>query len=127
MSTRHHVTGYENFLKFFESFHKVEPVFVYYTGTKLENGQSWCPDCVEAEPYIEAAIEKLAPKDSHLVVVQVGDRAFWKNPECPFRKDIKTHLRVLPTLAQWSTQKRLQGDECKNEELLEMLLTDQDE
>lgn len=122
---RHHVVGYESFLKFFESFQKLEPVFVLYTGTKLENGKSWCPDCVEAEPFIEAGL-KLAPANSHFVVVEVGDRAFWKDPKCPFRKDPMAQLRVLPTLAKWKTQKRLQGDECLKAELLEMLFTDQD-
>lgn len=126
MSIRHHVVGYENFLKFFENFKKIEPVFVLYTGTKLSNGKSWCPDCVEAEPFIEAGL-KDTPENSHFVVVEVGDRAFWKDPECPFRKNSKTQLRVLPTLAQWNTQKRLQGAECLNPELIHMLFTEQDD
>lgn len=49
MTIRHHVVGYENFLKFFENFQTEGSVFVLYTGTKLENGKSWCPDCVEGK------------------------------------------------------------------------------
>ncbi|XP_047358461.1 thioredoxin domain-containing protein 17-like [Vespa velutina] len=126
MTIRHHVIGYENFLQFFENFQTKESVFVLYTGTKLENGQSWCPDCVEAEPFIEAGLQVLS-ETSHFVVVEVGDRAFWKNPNCIFRKDSKTQLKVLPTLAQWGTQKRLQGSECQKEELLNMLFKEEDD
>ncbi|XP_035741394.1 thioredoxin domain-containing protein 17-like [Vespa mandarinia] len=126
MTIRHHVIGYENFLQFFENFQTKESVFVLYTGTKLENGQSWCPDCVEAEPFIEAGLQVLS-ETSHFVVVEVGDRAFWKDPNCIFRKDSKTQLKVLPTLAQWGTQKRLQGSECQKEELLNMLFKEEDD
>ncbi|XP_046824631.1 thioredoxin domain-containing protein 17-like [Vespa crabro] len=126
MTIRHHVIGYENFLQFFKNFQTEESVFVLYTGTKLENGQSWCPDCVEAEPFIEAGLQVLS-KTSHFVVVEVGDRAFWKDPNCIFRKDSKTQLKVLPTLAQWGTQKRLQGSECQKEELLNMLFKEEDD
>ncbi|KAI4503713.1 hypothetical protein M0802_001116 [Mischocyttarus mexicanus] len=126
MTIRHHVTGYKGFLEFFDNLKTEEQVFVLYTGEKLENGQSWCPDCVEAEPSIEAAL-KILPEKSYFVEVQVGDRAFWKNPNCVFRKDNKTQLKVLPTLALWGTQKRLQGSECLNKELLTMLFTEQDD
>ncbi|XP_043673655.1 thioredoxin domain-containing protein 17-like [Vespula pensylvanica] len=126
MTIRHHVIGYENFLNFFENFQSKESIFVLYTGTKLENGKSWCPDCVEAEPFIEAGLQVLT-ETSHFVVVEVGDRAFWKDPNCIFRKDNKTQLKVLPTLAKWGTQKRLQGSECQSEELLNMLFTEIDD
>ncbi|XP_043494664.1 thioredoxin domain-containing protein 17-like [Polistes fuscatus] len=126
MTIRHHVKGYNDFVKFFENLKTEEPVFVLYTGAKLENGQSWCPDCVEAEPFIEAGLKTL-PEKSHFVEVQVGDRAFWKDPNCIFRKDNKTQLKVLPTLALWGTQKRLQGSECQSEVLLDMLFTEKDD
>lgn len=51
----------------------------------------------------------------------------WKDPNCIFRKDNKTQLKVLPTLAKWGTQKRLQGSECQSEELLNMLFTEKDD
>lgn len=47
MVVRHTVQGYENFFKFMENFKASEPVYVLYSGTKLPNGKSWCPDCVE--------------------------------------------------------------------------------
>lgn len=44
---KHHVEGYENFLDFMKKFESNETVFVFYIGTKLPNGYSWCPDCVD--------------------------------------------------------------------------------
>lgn len=37
-------------------------------------GHSWCPDCVEAEPVIDKALEKFATLDSIFVEVDVGNR-----------------------------------------------------
>lgn len=52
MVQRHHVQGYENFLKYMEDLKAATatPTYVLYTGTKLpDTGESWCPDCVEGE------------------------------------------------------------------------------
>lgn len=126
MVIRHHVEGYEGFLKLIDTFPKDNIVHVLYSGSKLPNGTSWCPDCVEAEPSIQKGLES-APEDSHFIYVEVGDRAFWKDLKCPFRSDGKTKLKVLPTLARWGTQKRLEGDQCLDVELVQMLVTDEDE
>lgn len=47
MVLRHHIEGYENFFKFMKNFKSNESVYVLYSGKKLPNGKSWCPDCVE--------------------------------------------------------------------------------
>ncbi|XP_034194403.1 thioredoxin domain-containing protein 17 [Osmia lignaria lignaria] len=125
MVLRHHVKGYENFLEFMKKFQADQSVYVLYTGTKLPNGDSWCPDCVEAKPFIERGFKK-APENVHLVEVEVGDRAYWKNLNCPFRTNSTTKLRVLPTVAKWGTQKRLEGDQCMELDLIDMLLNDDD-
>ncbi|XP_015594301.1 thioredoxin domain-containing protein 17-like [Cephus cinctus] len=125
MVIRHHVEGYENFIKFMENFKADGPIHILYSGTKLPNGNSWCPDCVEAEPVIEKGLSA-APEKSHFIHVEVGDRPFWKDLKCPFRTDTRTKLNVLPTLARWGTQKRLEGDACLDTGLVEMLVTDED-
>ncbi|KOC67181.1 Thioredoxin domain-containing protein 17 [Habropoda laboriosa] len=125
MVTHHHIQGYENFFEYMKNFKPNEPVYVLYTGTKLPNGKSWCPDCVEAEPFIEEGF-KAAPEGTHFVEVQVGDRPFWKDPNCPFRTNSITKLKVLPTLAKWGTQKRLEGNQLSQLDLINMLLTDED-
>lgn len=125
MVIHHKVQGYENFLKFIEDLKTNDPIYVLYTGTKLANGKSWCPDCVQAEPFIEQGF-KDAPKNINFVEVQVGDRRFWKDLKCPFRTDFNIKIRVLPTLVKWGTQKRLEGDQCQQLELIEMLLENED-
>merc|ERR1711972_1089930 len=62
------------------------------------NGASWCPDCVIAEPVVNKCLEK-APEDSHYLYVGVGDRAFWKDPNCIFRTHKDTQLKSVPTLS----------------------------
>ena len=47
MVIRHHVEGYEEFVKFMEKFQGDGVVHVLFSGTKSPDGKSWCPDCVE--------------------------------------------------------------------------------
>ncbi|XP_034942116.1 thioredoxin domain-containing protein 17-like [Chelonus insularis] len=129
MVVKHHVEGYDNFFKFMESIENQQsnkPIIVLFSGSKLPSGRSWCPDCVDAEPFIEKGL-KAAPESAPFIYVEVGDRAFWKDPKCPFRTNPKTKLNVLPTLSLWGTQKRLEGDQCLNIELIEMMVTDDDD
>ncbi|XP_058795812.1 thioredoxin domain-containing protein 17-like [Phymastichus coffea] len=126
MVVKHFVEGYENFIKFVEQFTATQPTFVLYTGSKLPDGNSWCPDCVEAKPVIEKAF-KSAPEFYNCVVVEVGDRHFWKDQKCPFRAHPKSQINVLPTLVKWGTQKRLEGNQLLDNNLIEMLLFEDDE
>ena len=74
------------------------------------NGESWCPDCVVAEPVVNQCMQKVkwimqimlaqmytvqlqAPEDSHYLYVGVGDRATWKDPNCIFRTHKDTQLK----------------------------------
>ncbi|CAB0027894.1 unnamed protein product [Trichogramma brassicae] len=125
MVVRHYIEGYENFLEFIENWDSNKPTFVLFTGSKLESGESWCPDCVVAKPHIERGFDA-APDNFHYVVVEVGNRSFWKDPKCPFRSNPKTQLKVLPTLVRWGTQKRLEGDHLLNPSLISLLLNDED-
>ncbi|XP_011873993.1 PREDICTED: thioredoxin domain-containing protein 17-like [Vollenhovia emeryi] len=125
------VDGYDNFLRYVEQLRlkRVErPTYILFTGSPLPGSdESWCSDCVEAEPFISKAFLGLAaeaeePKRTLFVKVTVGDRAFWKDQHCPFRTDPITKLKVLPTLIKWGTQKRLEGDQLLKPELIELLL-----
>jgi Eukaryotic protein of unknown function (DUF953) len=45
----------------FEAAVKAESkAFILFTGNKDENGVSWCPDCVEAEPWTHGQVEAKA-------------------------------------------------------------------
>jgi len=98
-------------------------VFVMFSGSKDSNGDSWCPDCVVAEPVVNQCMQK-APEDSHYLYVGVGDRATWKDPNCIFRTHKDTQLKSVPTLIKWGTSQRLQEDQCADAGMVEMMLED---
>lgn len=50
----------------------------------------------------------------------------WKDLNCPFRKDPRTRLMVIPTLIKWQHPQKLEGEQCENPDLVELLFTDED-
>ena len=85
-------------------------------------GESWCPDCVTADPVIQAAVSARADRSEDVFIyVGVGDRTFWKDPNCVFRTDASTKLTSVPTLVKWGTPQRLGESDCSNKNLVEML------
>lgn len=48
-------------------------VFILFTGSKDESGDSWCPDCVKADPIIHSCLKYL-PENSEFLTCYVGDR-----------------------------------------------------
>ncbi|XP_017781932.1 PREDICTED: thioredoxin domain-containing protein 17 [Nicrophorus vespilloides] len=123
MVIKHQVVGYEQFVEHMKQYTKKDLVYVYYCGSKLPSGESWCIDCVRAWPVIEPKLS-LADESAHFVYVECGDRAFWKDMKCPFRKDPSTKLMVLPTLVKWKQPEKLEGDQCEKPDLVEMLFSD---
>ncbi|VVC88849.1 unnamed protein product [Leptidea sinapis] len=94
------IKGYEDFVKYVESLDiNGPPVFVYFSGSKNADGNSWCPDCVEEKYNI-------------------------CNKACPFRTDSRIKLMVIPTLIKWKGVQRLEGSQCNKRELLQMLFED---
>ena len=95
-------------------------VFVMFSGSKDSNGTSWCPDCVTAEPVVNECLSSL-PDDSHYLYVGVGDRSFWKDPNCVFRTAKETQLKSVPTLLKWGTKQRLEEGQCADKNLVTMM------
>jgi Eukaryotic protein of unknown function (DUF953) len=50
----------------------------------------------------------------------------WRDLNCPFRKDPRTHLVFLPTLLRWKSPQRLDGEKACQPDLVEMLFSDED-
>ncbi|OWR52275.1 thioredoxin domain-containing protein 17-like isoform X2 [Danaus plexippus] len=120
------IKGFQDFTKYTEQINSNDPpVLFFFSGSKLPNGNSWCPDCVEAEPVVKAFLSELK-KDITFVYVDVGDRDYWKDRACPFRTDSRTKLMVIPTIIKWKGVQRLEGSQCNNRELLQMLMEDED-
>ncbi|CAD7092940.1 unnamed protein product [Hermetia illucens] len=119
-----YIAGYDAFMKFVEGIKDNETVNMYFSGSKDERGSSWCPDCVRAEPVVKEAVAKYASDDAKFVYIDVGDRATWKDPKCPFRTNKNTYLSVIPTLLRWKSPQKLEGPQCENPDLLEMFFTE---
>ncbi|VVC28030.1 Thioredoxin-like fold,Protein of unknown function DUF953, thioredoxin-like [Cinara cedri] len=127
----HYTKNYEEFNILMKNLDEnKQQTFIVFTGTPNESGESWCSDCVKADPIIKKQIElnEERLKESNLVYAQVGKREEWKNNnENPFRLDKKIRLQFLPTLLRWGTLHKLQVEECLKPDLLNMLLEDTDQ
>jgi len=70
-------------------------LFVFAYGAEGEDGNSWCPDCVDAKPVIEGALSAVA----HAVVYASCDRAEYKTgPAFSHRTHQSVMLQALPQL-----------------------------
>jgi len=78
-----------------------KPVFVFFFGTELEIGQSWCADCVISDPWVRSAAKTT---QISLLEAPVGDREAWKGEHGAdnfYRKQYK--LTVVPTIIKFGT------------------------
>ncbi|KAI8870382.1 hypothetical protein GQ42DRAFT_162755 [Ramicandelaber brevisporus] len=97
-------------------------IFVLFFGREVpETGESWCPDCVLADPVIRLGIDQYAKKNgvkATLVEVPVDRRPKDDQPVPETnvyrtRQDIK--LGAVPTLLVWTKDgpgKRIVEEEC---------------
>ncbi|XP_017018007.1 thioredoxin domain-containing protein 17 [Drosophila kikkawai] len=107
----------ENLLKVHDK--KTEPIYIYFYGEKDNQGRSWCIDCVEAEETIMTAFRNNAPADCLILVVDVGNRAFWMDKENSFRSP-PFSVEGIPALLHWKGVERLDGDQLRKPNLLEL-------
>lgn len=73
-------------------------LFLFFGSAAPETGESWCPDCVTADPVLRSACARLRP-DLTLHECPVGPRSAWKDqPDHPYRRHGELHLERIPTL-----------------------------
>ncbi|KAJ3333554.1 hypothetical protein HDU76_006861 [Blyttiomyces sp. JEL0837] len=99
-------------------------VFLYLRANNdPATGQSWCPDCRNADPLIQKTIGTIA--EATLVYVAVGDKPTWKNADNFYRKDELLRAFCVPTLYEISKDgsilKRLDDPDAQNETKLRAL------
>jgi len=97
-------------------------LFTLFTGSVNDDGKSWCPDCNDAHPVIEEALND-APECSCVITVYI-DRTTWKDRDNNFRKSQDLQLTSVPTLIKVGTEKRLEEAQCAKLSLVQMLLED---
>lgn len=112
------VNGLEEFEKTVKNFSQNDTVFVLFTGSPGQDGKSWCPDCVTAEPVINSS-KSYIPAHATLIVCHVGDRTYWKDPTNPFKN--RLGVACVPTLMLWNKGMRLEESQCMDIELIKML------
>ena len=73
-------------------------LFLFFGAEDPQTGESWCPDCVTADPVLRRAITSQRP-DLTLYECPVGQRSEWKNrPEHPYRLHPLFRVARIPTL-----------------------------
>merc|ERR1711957_337537 len=117
--TSNHITGYAAWSEFAAA-NKDKDIFALFCGGKNEDGNSWCPDCVTAEPIVTSQLGSL-PEGSVFVHVDVGGRTYWKNKENDFRIDPKLKLSGVPTLLKYGDKAKLVEEQLFKTDLIQML------
>ena len=55
-----------------------QPIFICFVGSKLPTtGQSWCSDCVKAEPAIDETLLELKDLKNIFITCYVGNKEEW--------------------------------------------------
>lgn len=134
MAEQHQVQGFDNYFSKVKELQETEgkksessrrPIVVMFSGgTDPLTNKSWCPDCVVAKPVVEEVVNGDLAKDFIYIYCDVGDRTFWKNQSNAFRKDERTLLTGVPTLARLvkdNVTQKLVESQCANKSLIEML------
>jgi len=100
-------------------------LFLFFGSEDPLTGESWCPDCVTADPVLRAACVRLRP-DLVLHECPVGLRSDWKgNATHPYRVDPDFRLVRIPTLILISAgleRGRLVEADCAQPALVEAFL-----
>ncbi|XP_065207830.1 thioredoxin domain-containing protein 17-like [Planococcus citri] len=100
-------------------------IVVVFCGALDENGLSWCPDCRNALPVIEDAIQNTAVPNVRSAYLFVGiQRDEWKNPNNYYKMDNHLKLTNVPTIICWDRGKlvaRLVEEDCAIPEMVSPL------
>jgi hypothetical protein len=101
-------------------------LYLFFGSEDPTTGESWCPDCVIADPVLRRACTGLRP-DLVLYECPVGVRSAWKNqPEHPFRLHPTLRLTRIPTLLfieRGLERGRLVEADCAKPAVVEAFLT----
>ncbi len=77
---------------------KGNALFLCFGSEDPVSGESWCPDCVTADPVLRSACASLR-NDIVLYECPVGQRSAWKNqPTHPYRIHPLLRISRIPTL-----------------------------
>ena len=105
---------------------KETALYVFFGSEDPLTGESWCPDCVTADPILRRACTTLRP-DLVLYECPVGARSSWKNqPDHVFRVHPTIRLARIPTLLFFENgleRGRLVEVDCAQPAVVEAFIT----
>lgn len=94
-------------------------VLIFYSS--VVDGRLWCPDCRDVDGLVKTTFEN--DSDWNGVIVYVGDRATWRDPNNKYRKGWK--IASIPTLLRLDDEgkehSRLVESEITSDSLKEFL------
>ncbi|KAL7061416.1 hypothetical protein AAHC03_0303 [Spirometra sp. Aus1] len=93
--------------------------FVYFIASPDETGQSWCPDCRRAQPFVDEARTQL-PENAMWFDVHTGDKPTWKDPQNEFRICPELAVKKVPTILEFGTDHRLEENQITVSSILDM-------
>ncbi|KAI9294748.1 hypothetical protein K502DRAFT_304537, partial [Neoconidiobolus thromboides FSU 785] len=115
------IVDFDNTLNQILSEENYTKLFTLFFGTELsETDESWCPDCVIADP----KIRKYANQVENCILLEcpVGDRNSYKgNAKHHYKIHTEVNLKAIPTLIEWTQHgpgKRLIEEECADDDKL---------
>ncbi|KAJ1854688.1 hypothetical protein GGH12_001702 [Coemansia sp. RSA 1822] len=102
-----------------QALQKSNEVFVLFFGRETSRGESWCSDCVVADPEVRAGLAKVA--GSILLEVPIDRQSDTDSLTHIFRKRSDTRVERIPTLLRWTecgpSQDRLVEEQCREQNI----------
>ncbi|KAI2806392.1 hypothetical protein RDWZM_006640 [Blomia tropicalis] len=108
--------------QFVKEYDSTKTIVLLFTGTKTENGKSWCPDCVVADPIVESVVDQLKSDDGIVfITVPVGDLPTWKSASNQYRSHAQYKVSCVPTMINLKKGQRLEEGGCADENMVKQL------
>lgn len=102
-----------------------DALFLFFGAEDPQTGESWCPDCVTADPVLRRTIATTR-RDLTVYECPVGQRADWKNqPQHPYRLHPLFRVARIPTLlfiSKGVERGRLVEADCAQTRIVEAFL-----
>ena len=103
-------------------------VFALFTGAPMENGDSWCKDCVECKPMVKAMFAEAGViRDTTLIEIPLARDGYKGNAQNWARVHAGVKLTAVPTIMRWGKVKKLAeciDSECKDAGKVRELVVD---
>ncbi|XP_050298268.1 thioredoxin domain-containing protein 17-like [Anthonomus grandis grandis] len=115
--------SYEDYEQILSNNMNTKPLYLFFVASYSPiSGYCWNPLCVEVTQFLEKYTSNIT--SGAFITVYVGLEDDWEDLTNPFRKDEDLQLRTLPTLMRFDTLKKLEGNFCLKEELVNLLFQD---